>query len=230
MYQGLNKGGGGIIGWGGSGEDLRVLADEAFEGSSGVEGVMCEDPEHPGQMIVAVARLAHDGALKWIRGDMEREMKRTVAMSQMTSMLRDHSRNACYSAAIKILIENFNRIAGRPPVALDIGTGTGLLAMLSARHGAAHVFACEMFDAMASIAQGNTIENYMIEEVTVIPCKSSDISELPNAPDILVSELLDSSLLGEAVIPAHADAISRLLNSNIDSAKLPITDRIVPNR
>ena len=186
MYQGLNKGGGGVIGWGGGNEEFRVLADEAFEGSSGVEGVMCEDPEHPGQMIVAVARLAHDGALEWIRGDMQREMKRTIAMSQMTSMLRDHSRNTCFSAAIKILIENFTRVAGRAPVALDIGTGTGLLAMLSARHGAAHVFACEMFDTMASIAQGNTIENSLIEEVTVIPCKSCDIGELPTAPDILV--------------------------------------------
>lgn len=51
-------------------------------------------------------------------------------------MLRDKLRNAAYAAAITALAP------GR--TVLDIGTGSGLLAMLAARAGAQHVYGCEL--------------------------------------------------------------------------------------
>jgi predicted RNA methylase len=70
-----------------------------------------------------------------------------------------------------------------------------------------------MFDTMASIAQEVVAHNGFENDIIVINGKSTDIESLPVTPDILISELLDSALLGESCIPSHADAIERFLNT-----------------
>ena len=57
------------------------------------------------------------------------------------SMVADTTRNGCFDRAI------CRALAQRPSArshVLDIGAGSGLLAMLAARHGAAHVSTVEM--------------------------------------------------------------------------------------
>lgn len=51
--------------------------------------------------------------------------------------------NDKYYAAIKKVIEQTHK-AGKKANVLDIGTGTGLLAMMAARSGADTVYACEV--------------------------------------------------------------------------------------
>lgn len=83
MYQGSSKGSGAVIGWGTgaapSEADMLVDADEAFESSSGNEGVVCQDPSDPeGGMIIAIAHLSkEDGSLQWSRAlDMDSVLRR----------------------------------------------------------------------------------------------------------------------------------------------------------
>jgi hypothetical protein len=234
MYHGVNKGGGGVVGWNNT-AGVSASLEEAFESTSGNEGIVCEDAEGPeggGSMVATASLDPESGALIWSRADSEAMARRTVAMSQMTSMLRDLDRNRVYETAIQRCISHFMEKYERAPIALDIGTGSGLLAMLCARHGAEHVFACEMYETMAQIAESNVLNNGLTDTVSVIPAKSSDIDSLPLAPDIIVSELLDSALLGEAVILAHGDALSRLMGGGTDQAGLDedIGNRIIPNR
>ena len=78
------------------------------------------------------------------------------------AMLRDGTRNKKYEEAIAAAVRRFKRqrraldldgaMDGRQrgPHVLDVGTGTGLLAMMAARHGAASVTGCEMVTPLAT--------------------------------------------------------------------------------
>lgn len=118
-------------------------------------------------------------------------------------MLRDHARNTAWRQAIEALAP------GR--VVLDIGTGSGLLAMIAARAGAAHVHACEMNPLIAQTAQEIVLANGLGERITIHPVRSDKLDrvrDLGGGADLVVSEILAHDLLGEGVLPtlAHAHA------------------------
>ena len=83
-------------------------------------------------------------------------------------MLHDEFRNNIYEEAIRIMISSFIAEHKRAPVVLDIGTGTGLLAMMCARHGADFVFAVEQFEALAKVASNVIARNNMDDKVTKV--------------------------------------------------------------
>ena len=71
-----------------------------------------------------------------------------------------------------------------------------------------------MFSTMASIAAGVVQENGLDDIITVVNAKSAEVEE--GSFDMIVSELLDSSLLGESCMPSHADGIARLMNHSVE--------------
>lgn len=97
--------------------------------------------------------------------------------------------------------------------------------MMSVQHGAAKTLGCEMFGAMAQVARDVIAENGMSDTIDIIAAKSTDI-ELPMRPDIIISELLDSALLGEAVLLSHADALQRFITHD---SGVPIDQRVLPH-
>ena len=140
-------------------------------------------------------------------------------------MINDRPRNAAYSGAIKATIA---AIAGTDRVnVIDIGTGTGLLALLAARAGASSVGAIEVEGAVAKIARRNVARNQLEGIVHVShghsTSRSVDVGDAAPAT-LLVAELLDSGLLGEQFIPALHDAHAR----GWLSAQPPC--RVVPSR
>ena len=179
--------------------------------------------------IMFQAELDHcTGNLKWSRcRDPEGALIRTIAMSQMTSMLRDYDRNSVYESALKAAIEYFGNKMHVSPTLLDIGTGTGLLALCGARHGATVVVGCEMFQRLAHIANKVVQDNGFEQTVHIVACNSNTLD--CDRMDLLVSELLDSSLLGEGVLSTHADAIDRLIHISYDTYDYPLSDRVLPH-
>lgn len=112
-------------------------------------------------------------------------------------MLNDVPRNRAYRDALRQALHLYPNA-----VVLDIGGGTGLLSMYAIAAGASHVYCCEMSPHLCEIAkvcmQRNNVTN-----VTVIAKHSNALvvgSDLPQRVDIIVTELVDSGLLGEHIV------------------------------
>lgn len=117
---------------------------------------------------------------------------------------------------------------------LITGAGTGLLSILAARAGAGHVYAVEHHHALAEIARQAARDNGCAEKITVLAMRSREVTlghlsrHQPNAQhgprcDLVISELLDFSLLGEGILPVLADA-RRLLAP--DATAVPHAGRL----
>jgi SAM-dependent methyltransferase len=121
-------------------------------------------------------------------------------------LVRDAARNAAYEAALTRAVRPGTRV-------LEIGTGTGLLAMMAARAGAAEVITCEMNAAVADAAVEIIARNRLADRVRVIAKHSTALTleDLGGPADLLVSEIVSNDLLGEGVLAAHVDAVGRLL-------------------
>ena len=221
MYQGFGKGDGGIVGEIADEDECDFM--DICESASAEESLICRGTTAEGDeshMMVSARLCPLSGKVIWVKEKSESAiLRRTVGMSQMTSMLHDKDRNDVYERAIKLSIKHFKRIHNRGPVVLDVGTGTGLLAMFASRHGAEHVVGCEMFETMASIAEQVIHTNKLGDAISICAAKSTCIESLPTTrkPDILISELLDSALLGESCIYSHADAISRFMDETSET-------------
>ncbi len=118
------------------------------------------------------------------------------------AMLGDSVRTAQWVRAVKELV--------RPgDVVVDIGTGTGILAVAAVQAGARHVYALEASSSLMA-AQRVIHANGASDHVTLIRGWSTAI-ELPERADVLVSEILDDDPFGEGVLEATADAWRRHL-------------------
>ncbi|MBP7335746.1 tetratricopeptide repeat protein [Niveispirillum sp.] len=121
-------------------------------------------------------------------------------------MVNDAPRNDAYEAAIKAQV--------RPgDLVLEIGTGSGLLAMMAAQAGA-QVVTCEAVPWIAETARAVIAANGLSDRITVVNTLSTALQVgdvLPRRADVLLSEIVASDFLSERIIPAVADARARLL-------------------
>ena len=212
MYAGVDKYGGGVVGGReANGDNLESIIDTA-----GAEETIVVNVDSNTKVMLQAQLNPNSGGLMWIEVDDNKKTNNVaVAMSQMTSMLRDNDRNRKYEAAIQHTIATFIQNHHRAPTILDIGTGTGLLAMMCAKHGAKKVYACELFPTMADLATTITKANFP-GIITVIPKMSTDLEigndkDIPHKVDMIVSEVFDSILLGEGVLPTLRHAQQELL-------------------
>lgn len=122
-------------------------------------------------------------------------------------IVRDEVRNAAYDAALR-------RAVGPDTRVLDIGAGTGLLAMMAARAGASAVTSCEMNRAVADAAADIVALNGYSDRIRVIGKHSADLDadcDMGGRADLLVSEIISNDILGQSVLPVMVDAAARLL-------------------
>ena len=128
------------------------------------------------------------------------------------AMLSDRQRTATYLAAIREVV--------RPgDVVVDLGTGTGVLAIAAACAGASRVYAIEA-SKIGKSAQGIFEANGLADKITLVQGWSTQVS-LPEKADVLISEIIGNEPLGEQVLEFTLDARQRLLKPNA---------RLIPSR
>lgn len=117
-------------------------------------------------------------------------------------MLNDKIRTEAFIKAIQ---------SGVKPgdIVIDIGTGTGILAIAAARAGAKKVYAIEA-GTMADIAEAVILGTDVADKITVLRGWSTQIT-LPEKADVLVSEIIGNDPFGENLIQTFNDAHLRLL-------------------
>jgi Flp pilus assembly protein TadD/SAM-dependent methyltransferase len=123
------------------------------------------------------------------------------------AMLNDDARNTAYARGIRAAVKPGDHV-------LEIGAGSGLLAMMAARAGAARVTTCEVNSVLADVARQIVQANGLSDRVAVIGRKSNLLEvgrELPQPADVLIMEIFDTVLVGEGVLPSLEDARKRLL-------------------
>ena len=126
------------------------------------------------------------------------------------SMMNDKQRNEAYLRALKLAI-------GKDDFVLEIGTGSGLLAMMAADSGAREVITCEASETIAKAAKKIIHKNGYSKKITVIDKKSTELivgKDLPIKADVVISEVLSAEFVGEGVRSTIQDANKRLLNKN----------------
>lgn len=111
-------------------------------------------------------------------------------------MLADEPRNAAFRRAIE------RHAQGK--TVLDIGAGSGLLAMIAARAGATHAFAVEANEALAETAREIVAANGLADRVTVIAAHSTKLArdDIGGGADLIVSEIFSHHLVGEGALPS----------------------------
>jgi len=123
-------------------------------------------------------------------------------------MMNDHPRNEFYQAALA-------RVVHRESVVLEIGAGSGLLSIIAASLGAKCVVAIEANQHLAAVAREIIRRNGYSDRVHIINKMSTDVSpeELApyGTPDILLSEILGTLMLGESALHYVMDARQRLV-------------------
>lgn len=117
-------------------------------------------------------------------------------------MLEDRERTHRYLEAIRAVI--------RPgDVVVDLGTGSGVLAIAAARAGARRVYAIESTE-IAQAARRAFADNGVADRIELIEGHSTQV-QLAERADVLVSEIIGNEPLSERILETTADAVRRFL-------------------
>lgn len=129
-------------------------------------------------------------------------MAETYTIRGHGAMLADAVRMDAYEAAL--------RAAVRPGcVVLDIGTGTGMMALLACRMGARRVYAVDPGDSI-HLARAAARAAGFADRIEFIQGLSTEVT-LPERADVVVSDLRGVLPLFEQHLPSVIDARERLL-------------------
>lgn len=103
--------------------------------------------------------------------------------------LMDEERTHAFENAIQNTVK-----AG--DIVVDAGTGSGILALFSARAGAAKVYGIEIDEASAALARKSVQANPGGKKIEVVVADARSFT-LPAAADVVTMELMDTGLISE---------------------------------
>lgn len=135
-----------------------------------------------------------------------RQLRGRAVPSWHFTMMQDQIRNEAFLEAIERAVQPDMTV-------LDIGSGSGLLAMMAARAGAREVHSCEMNPVIAKVAEEIVSRNGFADKVTIhnkVSQKLDPEADLGGLADLVISEIIGKDLVCEQVLPSMRDAARRL--------------------
>ena len=117
-------------------------------------------------------------------------------------MLSDSIRTQTYQRAIQANVKEGD-------VVIDVGTGTGILALFAAKAGAKKVYAIER-TGIIDLARQITKDNGLDDRIEFIKAEAEDL-DLPEKADCIVSEWLGVFAVQENMLPSVASVRDRFL-------------------
>ncbi|RDD44130.1 Protein arginine N-methyltransferase 7 [Trichoplax sp. H2] len=160
------------------------------------------------------------GQLEWVKQEDDHDYYLEISRSLYGDMLHDKERNVQYDQAIQKAVQAYLDVnpSSSSCNVLDIGTGTGLLALMAARAGAKKIYACEAFQPMAQLAQKIITENRYQDNIKIIQKRSTSMTADDDMDgckaDLIVMEIFDSELIGEGVLGTMLHAQQNLVKPN----------------
>ena len=124
-------------------------------------------------------------------------------MLHAASLLSHRSRLSKFQRALQKVVQPESRV-------VDIGTGTGILALIAARAGAKSITAIDVNGKSLNYARKAAQINGLSERVSFVESHFEDYVPEEQA-DIVICEMLSSMLLIEQQVPACAHAARRIL-------------------
>lgn len=121
-------------------------------------------------------------------------------------MVLDNARHKLYEMAFRRVIRPGCRV-------LDIGTGTGLFAMMAARAGAQEVITCEERPVVAAVVANVVAHNGLAGRVRVVAKRSSDLQigiDFDGPADVVVWDNLANNLIGAGALLVIEQAVRHL--------------------
>ncbi|HXQ69830.1 MAG TPA: 50S ribosomal protein L11 methyltransferase [Pyrinomonadaceae bacterium] len=125
-------------------------------------------------------------------------------------MLNDEPRNYAFERALANAVTE-------DTIVLDIGSGTGLLAMMAARAGAKETITCEMVAPLAALARETIKLNGLAGRIVSLNQKSTSLvvgKQMSCKANLLVTETVNCALLGEGIVSSIAHAKANLLTED----------------
>ena len=122
------------------------------------------------------------------------------------SLLKDFHRNRAFYRALEQSVRKDTRV-------LDIGSGTGIWAIVAARMGASRVVAIEQEELLVGLIQALARENGVADRVEVIQGNVGQI-QLEREFDVVISETIGHLIFDEQIVQIMIDARRRFLKPN----------------
>ncbi len=126
------------------------------------------------------------------------------SISDYGVMIADKGRMDPYVKALRVSVKNDS-------IVLDIGTGTGIFALLACYFGARHVYAIEPNDAI-QVGRELAVANGFSKKISFIQGLSSKIA-LPQKADVIISDMRGVLPFSSHHLPSIVDARERHLAS-----------------
>ncbi len=165
--------------------------DRAAEAIEVIEAAREQAPDHP--MVKFTRRLIYSNAVPgW-----------------HLPMINDFERNEAYKQSLE-------RAVKPGQLVLEIGTGSGIVAMMAARAGAKKVVTCEVNPILARVAKETVARNGYADRIDVVPRLSTQLTvgeggDLPEKADVFVSELINIGMLAPRMLSVLQHARTHLV-------------------